>query len=72
MISGWIRVMRRSEFKIGETVHEPKGCERCGGIGYRGRVGVFEVLEMTNDVRRPDSYEFRFNDHRQRGRSMPA
>jgi general secretion pathway protein E len=37
--------------KIGETVHEPKGCERCGGIGYRGRVGVFEVLEMTDDVR---------------------
>jgi general secretion pathway protein E len=37
--------------KIGETVHEPKGCERCGGIGYRGRVGVFEVLEITNDVR---------------------
>ncbi|MGB8036988.1 MAG: ATPase, T2SS/T4P/T4SS family, partial [Pseudolabrys sp.] len=37
--------------KIGETVHEPNGCERCGGSGYRGRVGVFEVLELTDDVR---------------------
>ena len=38
-------------FKAGETVYEPKGCERCGGAGYRGRVGVFEVLEITGEVR---------------------
>ena len=37
--------------KAGETVHEPGGCERCGGTGYRGRVGVFELLEMTSDIR---------------------
>jgi general secretion pathway protein E len=37
--------------KIGETIHEPGGCERCGGTGYRGRTGVFEVLEMTSEVR---------------------
>jgi general secretion pathway protein E len=35
----------------GETVHEPGGCERCGGTGYRGRVGVFELLEMAPGVR---------------------
>jgi general secretion pathway protein E len=38
-------------FKAGETVHEPKGCDRCGGTGYRGRSGVFECLEMTENVR---------------------
>ena len=38
-------------FKAGETVCEPAGCERCGGTGYRGRSGVFEVLEMTSEVR---------------------
>jgi general secretion pathway protein E len=38
-------------FAVGETVHEPGGCERCGGTGYRGRTGVFEVLELTEDVR---------------------
>jgi general secretion pathway protein E len=38
-------------FKIGETIHEPKGCERCGGTGYRGRVGVFEVLKIDESVR---------------------
>jgi general secretion pathway protein E len=35
----------------GESVHEPGGCERCGGTGYRGRLGVFEVLELTQAVR---------------------
>ena len=36
---------------IGETVFEPKGCERCTGVGYRGRVGVFEALEVESEVR---------------------
>jgi general secretion pathway protein E len=38
-------------FAAGDVVHEACGCERCGGAGYRGRAGVFEVLEVTGDVR---------------------
>jgi general secretion pathway protein E len=38
-------------FRVGETIHEPKGCERCGSTGYRGRVGVFEVLMIDESVR---------------------
>ena len=38
-------------FRIGETIQVPCGCERCGGTGYRGRLGVFEILELTNEVR---------------------
>ena len=26
-------------------------CEQCGGVGYYGRVGLFEVLKMNNDLR---------------------
>ena len=36
---------------LGESVWEPRGCERCGGVGYRGRVGVFEALEVGGEVR---------------------
>jgi general secretion pathway protein E len=36
---------------VGDTVFEPRGCERCAGIGYRGRVGVFETLEVDGEVR---------------------
>ena len=38
-------------FATGDTVHAPCGCERCGGTGYRGRLGVFEVLELNNELR---------------------
>ncbi|HZZ63077.1 MAG TPA: ATPase, T2SS/T4P/T4SS family [Roseiarcus sp.] len=36
---------------VGEVVWAPRGCEWCGGIGYRGRIGVFEALEITGEVR---------------------
>lgn len=38
-------------FAPGDGISEPAGCERCQGTGYRGRVGVFEILEMTEAVR---------------------
>jgi general secretion pathway protein E len=38
-------------FAAGEPVYHADGCERCSGTGYRGRAGVFELLEMTDDVR---------------------
>jgi general secretion pathway protein E len=50
--------------KAGDRAHEPKGCERCNGTGYRGRTGIFEVLEITDGVRklmevRPDAVTIR-------------
>lgn len=36
---------------VGNVIFEPAGCERCGNVGYRGRIGVFEVLEMNEEVR---------------------
>jgi general secretion pathway protein E len=38
-------------FQCGDVIHEPVGCERCGGTGYRGRLGVFEVLELVGELR---------------------
>jgi general secretion pathway protein E len=38
-------------FHVGETIFEPKGCERCGGTGYRGRNGVFEIIELNAEIR---------------------
>jgi general secretion pathway protein E len=43
--------LRELGFKAGETVHAPVGCERCSGTGYRGRLGVFEVLEVESGLR---------------------
>jgi general secretion pathway protein E len=38
--------------EAGCTLYEPVGCERCGHTGYRGRRAIFEVLEVTQTVRR--------------------
>jgi type IV pilus assembly protein PilB len=34
------------------VLHRPVGCENCNGTGYRGRTGVFEVLELNDSIRR--------------------
>ncbi len=31
--------------------YEPGGCVRCGGVGYRGRIGVYEVMVVTRELR---------------------
>ena len=31
----------------GSTFRRKIGCPRCGNTGYRGRIGVFQLLEMT-------------------------
>lgn len=33
-------------------LYRGKGCDRCGGNGYSGRVGIFEVLDVTEKVGR--------------------
>jgi type IV pilus assembly protein PilB len=30
---------------------EPKGCRRCGGTGYKGRIGLYETMQMTDEIR---------------------
>ncbi|MET0594340.1 MAG: GspE/PulE family protein, partial [Polyangiaceae bacterium] len=35
----------------GARVAVPRGCKECRGTGYRGRVGIFEVLEMNDEIR---------------------
>ena len=32
--------------------YEPKGCRRCGGTGYRGRIGLYEVMRLTAEIRK--------------------
>jgi type IV pilus assembly protein PilB len=35
----------------GLMLYGPVGCPECGALGYRGRTGVFEIMEMTNTLR---------------------
>jgi general secretion pathway protein E len=39
-------------FRVGEVVHDAKGCESCGFSGFRGRKGLFEVMDVSPEVRK--------------------
>jgi type IV pilus assembly protein PilB len=31
--------------------YEPVGCSRCGGTGYKGRTGLYEVMSISDEIR---------------------
>ena len=31
---------------------KPVGCERCGGSGYKGRVGIYQVMPISDEIQR--------------------
>lgn len=33
-------------------IYKAKGCQLCGGSGYHGRIGVYEIITMTPDIRK--------------------
>jgi type IV pilus assembly protein PilB len=36
---------------VGETTYKGKGCSKCGGSGYRGRIGLYEVLAIDKNIK---------------------
>ncbi len=40
------------DFKMPKFIYAGKGCPVCGGSGYLGRIGIFEVLNITEEVRK--------------------
>ena len=45
----WLRGELRDRIDDEQYMHG-RGCSHCNGTGYRGRTGVYELLEMTNDL----------------------
>jgi len=37
---------------IGPSYRKGKGCKECGDTGYRGRLGIFELLPMDEAVQK--------------------
>jgi type IV pilus assembly protein PilB len=42
----------KKKLKISQNfkIYEAVGCDECNKIGFSGRVGIFEVLEMTKNL----------------------
>ncbi len=35
-----------------DTIYENKGCEACGKSGHHGRIGIFELLEISPEIKK--------------------
>jgi len=44
-------IKEESFHKIGKSFYKGIGCENCRNTGYRGRLGIHELLEMTEGVK---------------------
>ena len=51
-ITGFLATMRidPSEAQHGHLAKAAVGCERCRNLGFRGRIGVFEILRVTEEI----------------------
>lgn len=41
-------VKREAKIKEPFYIYKPKGCKKCNFKGYKGRIGLFEIIEMTD------------------------
>ena len=47
-----LRDLRLTEEDIkGKKFYYGRGCNRCNGTGYKGRVGIFEIMTFTDEIR---------------------
>ena len=42
---------RRYGDKLPEMLYKGRGCRRCQNTGYRGRIGIFEMMVVTDEIR---------------------
>src|SRR3954470_10119822 len=61
--------------KVGRAFRKGAGCQQCHDSGFVGRFGIYEVLEITPDLRRmvhkaTASHELRHEFQRQGGRTL--
>ncbi|OGL44213.1 MAG: type IV-A pilus assembly ATPase PilB [Candidatus Schekmanbacteria bacterium RBG_16_38_10] len=42
---------KEEDLQKGFTVYKGKGCQVCGGTGYKGRVALYEVMPLKREIR---------------------
>ena len=60
--SVWLDIKAEEAGVEAQHLHQGKGCTYCNNTGYKGRIGIFELLElndeMTDALRRNNSSDF--------------
>ncbi len=52
LTAGEAKVLRqRFNSKLPDVLYKGKGCKNCQETGYRGRIGIFEMMLVNDDIR---------------------
>lgn len=66
-----LRALRLDVARMSEsTIFGPVGCDKCRGKGYRGRMGIFEIFEIDDEIRHLINSELSSSQLRKRAREM--
>lgn len=66
-----LRALRLDASRMNDaTIFGPAGCEKCRKKGFRGRMGIFEIFEIDDEVRHLISAELSSSQLRKRAREM--
>jgi len=49
-----MREVSQNKFPLPDnlTLYQPQGCKACDNIGYRGQVGIFEIMHISREITR--------------------
>ncbi len=66
-----LRALRLDASRMADsTIYGPVGCEKCRKKGFRGRMGIFEIFEIDDEVRHLINAELSSSQLRKRAREM--
>jgi type IV pilus assembly protein PilB len=54
----------------GANFRKGRGCEKCRGTGYKGRMGIFEICVLDDEIRRMINEKMSVSTIRQRARDL--
>ncbi len=46
----YLKAMKQEQSLMDFDIYKAVGCDECGGLGYKGRSGIFEVFEVTEGI----------------------
>ncbi|MFH1565092.1 MAG: GspE/PulE family protein [bacterium] len=46
-----VGAITKSEILKDMLFYRGKGCKKCANSGYKGRIGIYEILEITNEIK---------------------
>ena len=66
-----LRALRLDAARMADSsIYGPVGCDKCRNKGYRGRMGIFEIFEIDDEVRHLINAELSSSQLRKRAREM--